>query len=522
MNIVLLTRLSLIPLALLSLFASTGLAQMKPNIVYILADDMGAMDTGYSGNEFYETPNIDRLAADGMIFNRSYSGGPNCMPTRGCLMSGMYCPRTNLWTPGGKSKGNFKFMKLLVPNKKNEQGGNAFQSSTALKPEVTCLAEVLKPAGYATARFGKWHLGEDTQGFDISSWAGVTNYPSEGKGYWDINNSTKITDAAVSFIDDHQKQPFFLYLSHFEVHTPLKANEKVIQKYQQKLASKVWEYDYNPTYAAMIEALDNSVGRVLQKLDELALSKNTLAIFASDNGGVGKVTPLKPLKGAKGSLYEGGVRVPTCMKWPGKISAGTTCNTPITSVDWMPTFTEIAGGQLPEDQPVDGVSLLPLMNGDSISQRSIFWHYPLYLAGQVAQDRVVPVAGTNHLYWRGVPSSAICNGDWKLIHFLEDDHVELYNVVEDVSETNNLAQANAAKADELLQELNRWRKETNAPMPSEINPAFKAPAKGNAQNGGANLSTSIVRMKNRTSLHARWSLNWVAQPITRGIRRRVF
>ena len=484
MNFELLTKSLLLSLVLLCMFAPNATAQYKPNIVYILADDLGAMDTGYNGNEFYDTPNIDRLASDGMIFNRSYSGGPNCMPTRACLMSGMYCPRTHLWTPGGKSKGNFKFMKLLVPNNINEQG-NTFKSFTSLKPGVTCLAEVLKAEGYATARFGKWHLGKDNQGFDISYTAGSKNYSSESKGYRDVENSTKITDAALKFIEDNRQQPFFLYLAHFEVHTPLKADPKVIQKYQQKQASKAWEEDYDPTYAAMIEALDNSVGRVLQKLDELQLSDNTLVVFASDNGGVGKVTPLKPLKGAKGSLYEGGIRVSTCMRWPSTISAGTTCDTPITSVDWMPTLADITGADRPSDQPVDGVSLLPLMVEKTIPQRSIFWHYPLYLPGEVAQDRVLPVAGTDRKYWRGVPSSSICRGDWKLIHFLEDDHVELYNLAEDISESNNLAQANAAKADELLRELNDWREQTNAPMPSAVNPAFKAPAENDVKSGNA-------------------------------------
>ena len=472
---------------LLCSFVSNTNAQIKPNIVYILADDLGALDTGYSGNQFYETPNINRLAADGMIFNRSYSGGPNCMPTRACLMSGMYCPRTHLRTPGGKSKGNFGFMKLLVPNKKNGLG-DTFESSTALKPEVTCVAEVLKTSGYATARFGKWHLGKDNQGFDISYTAGSKNYSSERKGYGDVENSIKITDAALSFIEKNRQQPFFLYLAHFEVHTPLKADKNVVQKYKEKKVSRAWDEDYDPTYAAMIEALDDSVGRVLEKLDELKLSENTLVIFASDNGGVGRVTPLKPFRGAKGSLYEGGVRVSTCMKWIGKISAGSTCDTPITSVDYMPTFAEIAGADRPGNQPVDGVSLLPLMSGKTIPDRSLFWHYPLYLAGEVAQDRVVPVAGTNYKYWRGVPSSSICRGDWKLIHFLEDDHVKLFNVVEDISESNNLAQSDVAKASELLQELNHWRKQTNAPMPSAVNPAFRAPVENNAQRGNAKSS----------------------------------
>ena len=466
-----LIRLLLFQCCLALLLTQTTVAQDRPNIVYILADDMGWLDPGYNGNEFYETPNIDQLAADGMVFNRAYTGGPNCLPTRACIMSGMYCTRTHIWTPGGQSKGAFEYMKLLVPNRKNKKG-NTFESLIKLNPDVVSLAEILKPAGYATARFGKWHLGKDRQGFDVSGSAGAKDYSSEQKGYSDIKNSIKITDAAVDFIDNNRERPFFLYLSHFEVHSPLKADQKVIEKYENKLQSKQWDKTWIPTYAAMVEALDNSVGRVTKKLDELGLSENTLVIFGSDNGGVGRFTPLKPLKGAKGSFYEGGIRVATCMKWPATIKAGSTCDTPITSVDWMPTFAELTNAKLPTDQPVDGASFVPLLSGDAMPERYIFWHYPLYLKGNSDQDRVIPIAGTDENYWRASPSSLICDGDWKLIHFLEDDRIELYNVAKDVSESDNLAESHPDKAAELLAELNHWRKETNAPMPTTPNPAF--------------------------------------------------
>ena len=342
-------------------------ADAKPNIVFILADDLGWPDVGFNGNTFYQTPNIDRLASTGMIFSNAYSGGPNCAPTRACLMTGMYGPRTNIWTPGARSKGQLKHMKFLVPNKHNKKG-DVFKSVESLSPDVISLAEILEPAGYATARFGKWHLGEDTQGFDISSWSGgiEEDYPKQSKGYSDIDNSVTITDAGVRFIEENKDRPFFLYLSHFEVHTPLKADPAVTKKYQQKLKSKAWEENWNPTYAAMIEAVDNSVGRIQEKLEQLGISENTIVIFSSDNGGVGGVTPMKPLRGAKGSLYEGGIRVSTCIRWPKKIAAGTTCETPITSVDFMPTFAELAGGQLPTDQPVDGTSFVPLLSGDTL------------------------------------------------------------------------------------------------------------------------------------------------------------
>lgn len=448
-------------------------ATEQPNIVFILADDLGWKDTGYNGNPFYETPNIDQLAAAGMTFNRAYSGGPNCAPTRACILSGMYGPRTKIWTPGVNSKGPFHKMKLLVPNRENEKG-RFFESLNSMQPDVVSLAEMLNPAGYTTARFGKWHLGQDTQGFDYSSYSGSLDkdYKNEQRGYSDPNNSISITDAGIRFIEQNKDRPFFLLLAHFEVHMPLKADQSVIAKYQRKLASKDWHESWNPKYAAMVEALDTSVGRIRAALTELDLAENTLIIFSSDNGGVGKVTPIAPLKGAKGSFYEGGIRVPTVMVWSGTIPAGTENNTPITSVDFMPSFAELANAELPNNQPIDGTSLVPLLLGQTIAERAIFWHYPLYLPGSSAQDKVIPVAGTTTGYWRAVPSSLICRGNWKLIHFFEDDHVELYKLAEDPAERHNLALDYPEKAAALKEELQQWQETTQAPIPQTINPDF--------------------------------------------------
>ncbi|MEP2775793.1 MAG: sulfatase [Luteolibacter sp.] len=444
--------------------------------MFILADDFGFMDTGYNGNEFYETPNIDRMTQDGMIFDRAYSGGPNCAPTRACIISGMYAPRTHIWTPGGASKGSSKKMKLVVPNR-NNKNGRFFESKEEMDPAVVSLAEMLKPAGYATARFGKWHLGADTQGFDVSSWSGSAekDYGNEQGGYKDPKNSVSITDAGIDFIDANKDRPFFLYLAHFEVHIPLTADKKIVEKYQQKLESKKWEDKWNPTYAAMIEALDNSVGRIHEKLAELGLAENTLVIFSSDNGGVGSITPLKPLKGAKGSFYEGGVRVPTTMVWPNTIKAGSRSETPITSVDFMPTFAEVAGAKLPDSQPVDGSSFVALLKGQEMEDRAIFWHYPLYLEGNVPQDKVIPVFGTDRGHWRATPSSLMCRGDWKLVQYFEDGHVELYNVKEDISEKNDLSGQYPERAADMKRELEEWQKQTQAPIPTEMNPDFVSP-----------------------------------------------
>ena len=433
----------------------------RPNLVLILADDLGWNDVGFNGDEFYETPHLDRLAREGMIFANAYSGGPNCAPTRASLISGMYAPRHMVYTPGGKSKIDPRKMRLWVPVQQRfwERTGvtdpisDAFEIRQALDPSVVSIAEVLKQGGYATARLGKWHVGPDTQGFDLSSSDGK---PGTEKNHYDDPNVTfDLTDVSIDFIKENRHRPFFLYLSHWDVHGPLVARRNLVAKYEDKLAS--WTKNknpYNPTYAAMVEAVDTSVGGVLKALEEFSLAEKTLVIFSSDNGGT-RVSINQPLRGVKGSLYEGGVRVPTCMRWPGVIAAGTKSLAPITSVDFLPTFAELAGVSLPAGQPVDGESFAPLIEGrPALDDRAIFWHYPLYLAG------------------RATPASAIRKGDWKLIEFFEDGRVELYNVATDNSESRNMADAAPAKASELHQELIAWRKATNAVEPREPNPYY--------------------------------------------------
>lgn len=433
----------------------------RPNIVLILADDLGWNDVGFNGDEFYETPHLDRLAREGMILANAYSSGPNCAPTRASLISGMYPPRHMVYTPGGKSKIDPRKMRLWIPVQQRfwERTGvtdripDAFEVRQALDPSVVSIAEVLKQGGYATARLGKWHVGPDTQGFDFSSSDGK---PGTEKNHYDDPNVTfDLTDVGIDFIKDNRHQPFFLYLSHWDVHGPLVARRNLVEKYEKKLAS--WtknKHPYNPTYAAMVEAVDTSVGGILETLEEFSLAEKTLVIFSSDNGGT-RVSINQPLRGVKGSLYEGGVRVPTCMRWPGMIAAGTKSLTPITSVDFLPTFAELAGVSLPAGQPVDGESFAPLIKGrPAFDDRAIFWHYPLYLAG------------------RATPASAIRKGDWKLIEFFEDGRVELYNVATDTSESRNMADAVPAKASELHQELVAWRKATNAVEPREPNPYY--------------------------------------------------
>jgi arylsulfatase A-like enzyme len=445
--------------------------QDKPNIIFIMADDLGWFDVGYNGAPFYETPNIDQLAADGMIFDRSYTGGPNCAPTRACLISGMYTPRHRVYTPGGKAKGGtecFKRMRWLVPNVINREGNGEFPSANdSLSEDTISLAEVLKPSGYKTAMLGKWHLNpKRKQGFDLFSCDGV-EFSKFGRKYGSVNVAETLTDCAVRFIRDNKDGPFFLYLSHWDVHKPFKAKGEVVKRYDKKLQSKEWGHEWNTTYAAMIEAFDTSVGRVRAEVTRLGLEKNTLIIVTSDNGGVSGVLS-GPLKGNKGSFFEGGVRVATAMSWPGVIKAGSRCSVPTTSVDYMPTFAELAGGTLPTTQPVDGKSLVPLIKGEeALTDRSIFWHFPLYLPGNV-----IPVYGTDTLYWRAVPSSMIVKGQWKLIQFYESDTIQLYNIAEDISEKQDLAKSQPEKAKALLKELQQWVSKTGAPVPKTPNKSF--------------------------------------------------
>jgi len=285
------------------LLASVGRAEAKPaeqpNIIFIMADDLGWKDVGFMGAEFFETPHIDKLAAQGMSFKAAYTGGANCSPTRACLMTGTYTPRHRIYTPGGSSKGKPEYMRLLVPARErkdkalNAQAAKQFEITNDLAPSFTCIPELLGPAGYRTARLGKWHLGEDTQGFDLSSSNGKGG--PGGKFYGNVDVAEQLTDRAVQFMEDNREGPFFLYLSHWDVHTPIRARKAVVQRYKDKLVKLPEDQrkNFNPTYAAMIEAVDQSVRRVAAKVDELGIAENTLIVFISDNGAC-RVSPSLP------------------------------------------------------------------------------------------------------------------------------------------------------------------------------------------------------------------------------------
>ncbi len=432
----------------------------RPNIVFILADDLGYTDLSCYGSGYYETPHIDRLAAEGVRFTDGYSCAPNCQPTRAALLSGQYGPRTGVYTVGSIDRFNWRSRPL-----------RPVDNVTALPLEIETIADRLKAAGYATGMFGKWHLGNDAahhpsrRGFDEAIASSGQHfdfqtdppmeYP-EGQYLADF-----LTDRAVDFIARHEAEPFFLYLPHFGVHSPYQAKKDLIEHFQDKPPE---DGHRDPTYAAMIASVDASVGRVLAKLDELGLAEKTLVIFSSDNGGVGGyrraglakdgVTDNGPLKGGKGMLFEGGVRVPYIFRWRGTIDAGRTDATPIISVDLYPTLLELAGAELPADQPLDGASYAGLLTGaaDSLDRDAVYWHFPGYLG-----------AGADR--WRTTPVGVVRAGDWKLLEFFEDGRLELYNLTQDVGEQRNLAAAQPEKAAELRDKLAAWREAVGAKMP---------------------------------------------------------
>ena len=417
-------------------------ADRKPNILFILIDDMGWSDLPCYGNRFHETPQIDRLVEQGMRFTDAYAACPVCSPTRASILSGQYPARVGVidfipghWRP---------YEKLRVPSNRTQY----------LPQQIVTIAESLKSAGYVTGHVGKWHLGggkhaPDKQGFDLAK--------QRGRNRGD-KQVTAFTDAAIEFIEENRDRPFFLHLSHRSVHIPLEAPSELVEKYENK--PKPTTGVNNPTYAAMIEHLDQNVGGLLGRLDELNLSDDTIVIFYSDNGGLRQrftgsdeiVTTNDPLRDEKGTVYEGGIRVPLIVRWPGVVEPGTLCRTPVSSVDFYPTFLEVAKGSKPQGQVLDGRSLMPLWRQRSgFPDRTLYWHYPVYHHSR--------------------PAGAIRQGDWKLIEFFDDDSLELYNLREGIREQNNLAASHPEKASQLQRTLAAWRESVNAAMPKP-NPDF--------------------------------------------------
>ncbi len=431
----------------------------KLNFILILMDDLGWADLSCYGSRFYQTPNLDRLAAQGVRFTNGYAACPVCSPTRAAVMTGKYPARVGItnYLPGGHP---LPYSKLLPP-----------KTRQFLALEEQTIAEVLKPSGYATAHIGKWHLGPtaeywpERQGFDVNiggsqsgmpksffypQWKG--NPPIEGRDGEYLTD--RLTAEAESFIRANTARPFFLYLPHYAVHVPIEAKQALVEKYRRRIKPGAAQND--PVYAAMIESMDESVGRIMKTLEETRMADRTVILFTSDNGGLSApewklkpVTSNAPLREGKGHVYEGGIREPLIVRWPGVKPRVE--HTPVCSIDFLPTFAEAAGAAAPA---VDGASLMPLLTrGTPLGPRDLYWHYPHY---------------SNQL---GKPAGAIREGDWKLVELYEDRSTELYHLREDPGERHNLAQARPAEAKRLQAKLEAWRQSVGAQMPVP-NPKF--------------------------------------------------
>jgi arylsulfatase A-like enzyme len=458
-----------------SLVCQVGLAALHTNVLFILADDYGWADVGCYGSTFYETPNLDRLAKEGMRFTDGYAASPICSPTRSSIMTGKSPARTNntQYFGGPQPSERYKGNTLLWPARYHD----------VMDLEEVTIAEAMKAHGYATFFAGKWHLGHkgywpEDQGFDINKGGWSAGGPYGGKKYFSPYENPRLEDGpegehlpdrlaseTVAFMKANQQKPFLAYLSFYSVHSPFMAPEHLTQKYKAKnppktvqevqgSAKKVRINQSHPVYAGMVEAMDRAVGKVLDGLQELGLDENTMVVFMSDNGGVstagGWPTSNHPLRTGKGWLYEGGIREPLIIKAPGITKPGSICAEPVISTDFYPTLLDVCGLPLLPEQHQDGVSLVPLLKGDETFARGeIYFHYPQYSGGL-----------------GGRPASAIRSGDWKLIRFYEDERVELYNLKDDLSETKDLAKVHPEKAEALRLRLNAWLKETGAKFPT--------------------------------------------------------
>ncbi len=506
--------------------ASANAAQRAPNVVLFLVDDLGWRDLGCYGSSFYETPNLDRFARENVRFTQAYAACHVCSPTRASIMTGQYPARLQLtdWLPGRKE---FPFQRL-----KNAT------ITQQLPFAVTTLPEVLKEQGYATGHFGKWHLGEDPSGplqhgFDVQIPRWNKGWPNAGFhapfGLDQLADkpgdylTDRLTDEALHYIEQNKERPFFLYLSHFAVHDPIQGRADLVKKYQAKLQRspaaqgapfilegnpdakdalsrteldaliktdaykghkvlphqtvKIKQHQDNAQFAAMVESMDESFGRVIAKLEALGLSDNTIVIFISDNGGMSAAnfgrpdrvvrptdldaayaTSNLPLRGAKGWLYEGGIRVPLMIKWPGRSQRGAVSSVPVISTDLYPSILEMIGVPARPSQHADGVSLAGLVRGEKqLNRQAIYWHFPHY---------------SNH--GMQSPGAAIRSGDFKLLEYYENNSVQLFNLREDVSEQRDLSREQPELTQKLTAMLHEWRQNVSAAM-MPPNPDFIGP-----------------------------------------------
>jgi arylsulfatase A len=440
------------------------------NIVLFLIDDLGWRDLGCQGSPYYKTPNIDRLAAAGMRFTDAYAACNVCSPTRAAVLTGKYPARLMLtqWLPAGRwnaQKHRMREARFL----------------RALPLEEVTLAEALGEAGYVTWHVGKWHLGgppfslPQQHGFKVNvagsehGAPGSYFYPYKGK--WTIPTTgsavvkqtlpngqegeyltDRLTDEAVSLLRRHRDGPFFLYFPHYAVHTPLQAKADLVAKYERIPPA---QRQGNPKYAAMVESVDQSVGRIMETLRELRLAEKTLVIFSSDNGGFARATQNAPLRANKGSNYEGGLRVPLIIKWPGKTKPGSVSHVPVISTDFYPTLLEAAGLAPRPHQHLDGVSLVPVLTGGTLQRQALYWHYPHY-----------------NRHPQSFPAGVIRKDRWKLIEHYDSSKRELFDLSSDIGEQHDLSQAKPEQLKTLAAQLGSWRRSVGAD-PMRVNPEYK-------------------------------------------------
>lgn len=446
-----------------------GARAAKPNILFIFLDDFGWKDASFMGSDFYETPEIDRLASEGIVFTDAYAGAANCAPSRACLLSGQYSPRHKIYNVGTSPRGKAAYRRL-----------EHIPGTDVLDPEITTWAEIAQATGYRTASIGKWHLSSDPRdyGFDVNVGGGHSGSPP--RGYYPPHPrvpgleeapageylTDRLTDESLRFIETSGDRPWLLYLTHFAVHTPLNAKRELLAKYEAKAPGQLHSHT---AMATMIQAVDEGVGRIRQALEASGQWEETIVIFYSDNGGYGPATDMDPLKGYKGTYYEGGIRVPFFVRWPGVIEPGSRSAEPITAVDLLPTLCGMMGMPVPRGQVVDGVNLVPLLRGevDQLEKRSIFWHFPAYLQAYrgVVDEQRDPL-------FRSRPCSVIRQGRWKLHHYFEDNAFELYDLSTDIGERYDLAMPQKAVVERLHSDLNAWRRSTGAPVPRKMNEAY--------------------------------------------------
>jgi len=434
--------------------------ERPPNVLLIMIDDLGWTDLHCQGNNRLETPNIDRLAKQGMRFTDAYAAAPVCSPTRAAIMTGQSPARLAITNH--------------LPDQIRFQPDNATVRSAEtvnhLSLDYVTIAERLKEAGYANAFIGKWHLSgkqeemstteptrrPEWQGFDLNvggcCYGGPPSYfepyknPTIQAGKKGEYLTERLSDEAIDFMNEHRDQPFFIALWNYTVHWPMQAPQDLIDKYKARTGLK------DHRYAAMIEAMDTQIGRVMESLDALKLTDDTLVIFTSDNGAFGGVTDLHPLRGCKGYLYEGGIRVPLIVRWPSVVKPGTICTTPVISTDFYPTILDVAGLKPEPGKPLDGESIVPLIRRKGpLRRQAIYFHYP------------------NYAFHRGNRlGGAIREGDYKLIEYYDDGSVELYNLAKDIGEHQDLSQQLPQKAHAMKEKLDQWLRTSGARMPERI------------------------------------------------------